>query len=91
MIFDYETLKLIWWLLIGVLLIGFAVTDGMDMGVAILLRLVGKTDVERRTVINTIGAHWDGNQVWFITAGGALFAAWRLWYTRPRSLAFTLL
>ncbi|MEL7386341.1 MULTISPECIES: cytochrome d ubiquinol oxidase subunit II [Pseudoalteromonas] len=80
MIFDYETLKLIWWLLIGVLLIGFAVTDGMDMGVAILLRLVGKTDVERRTVINTIGAHWDGNQVWFITAGGALFAAWPMVY-----------
>ncbi|OUS74457.1 cytochrome d ubiquinol oxidase subunit II [Pseudoalteromonas sp. A601] len=80
MIFDYETLKFIWWLLIGVLLIGFAITDGMDMGVAILLRLVGKTDIERRTVINTIGAHWDGNQVWFITAGGALFAAWPMVY-----------
>ncbi|KTF13513.1 cytochrome d ubiquinol oxidase subunit II [Pseudoalteromonas sp. H105] len=80
MIFDYETLKFIWWLLIGVLLIGFAITDGMDMGVAILLRLVGKTDLERRTVINTIGAHWDGNQVWFITAGGALFAAWPMVY-----------
>ena len=90
MIFDYETLKLIWWLLIGVLLIGFAVTDGMDMGVAILLRLVGKTDVERRTVINTIGAHWDGNQVWFITAGGHCLLL-GLWYTRPLSLAFTLL
>ncbi|WP_166425455.1 cytochrome d ubiquinol oxidase subunit II [Paraglaciecola sp. 20A4] len=80
MIFDYETLKLLWWVIIGVLLIGFAVTDGMDMGVAMLLRLVGKTDSERRTVINTIGAHWDGNQVWFITAGGALFAAWPMVY-----------
>jgi cytochrome d ubiquinol oxidase subunit II len=80
MIFDYETLKLVWWLLIGILLIGFAVTDGMDMGVAMLLRLVGKTDSERRTVINTIGPHWDGNQVWLITAGGALFAAWPMVY-----------
>lgn len=80
MIFDYETLKMLWWLIIGVLLIGFAITDGMDMGVAMLLRLVGKTDSERRTVINTIGAHWDGNQVWFITAGGALFAAWPMVY-----------
>ncbi|WP_338109292.1 cytochrome d ubiquinol oxidase subunit II [Pseudoalteromonas marina] len=80
MIFDYETLKMLWWLIIGTLLIGFAITDGMDMGVAMLLRLVGKTDLERRTVINTIGAHWDGNQVWFITAGGALFAAWPMVY-----------
>ena len=80
MIFDYETLKMLWWLIIGVLLIGFAITDGMDMGVAMLLRIVGKTDSERRTVINTIGAHWDGNQVWFITAGGALFAAWPMVY-----------
>ncbi|CAI87075.1 MULTISPECIES: cytochrome d ubiquinol oxidase subunit II [Pseudoalteromonas] len=80
MIFDYETLKMLWWLIIGILLIGFAITDGMDMGVAMLLRLVGKTDSERRTVINTIGPHWDGNQVWFITAGGALFAAWPMVY-----------
>nr|WP_208619494.1 cytochrome d ubiquinol oxidase subunit II [Pseudoalteromonas nigrifaciens] len=78
--FDYETLKMLWWLIIGILLIGFAITDGMDMGVAMLLRLVGKTDSERRTVINTIGPHWDGNQVWFITAGGALFAAWPMVY-----------
>ena len=78
--FDYETLRLIWWLLIGVLLIGFAVTDGFDMGAAMLLPLVGKTDTERRVVINTLGPHWDGNQVWFITAGGAIFAAWPLVY-----------
>jgi cytochrome bd ubiquinol oxidase subunit II len=80
MIFDYETLKMLWWLIISILFIGFAVTDGMDMGVAMLLRLVGKTDSERRTVINTIGPHWDGNQVWFITAAAALFAAWPMVY-----------
>lgn len=76
MIFDYETLKLIWWLFVGVLLIGFAITDGMDMGVGNLLPIIGKTDDERRVMINTVGPHWDGNQVWLITAGGAIFAAW---------------
>ena len=74
--FDYETLKLVWWLLIGVLLIGFAVTDGMDMGVGNLLLFIGKTDDDRRVMINTVGPHWDGNQVWLVTAGGAIFAAW---------------
>ena len=78
--FDYETLKLIWWVLIGVLLIGFAVTDGFDMGVGALLRILGRTDSERRVMLNTIGPHWDGNQVWFITAGGAIFAAWPVVY-----------
>lgn len=76
MIIDYETLKLIWWLLVGVLLIGFAITDGFDMGVGALLPFLGKNDDERRVIINTVGPHWDGNQVWFITAGGAIFAAW---------------
>ncbi|MFT6914888.1 MAG: cytochrome d ubiquinol oxidase subunit II [Motiliproteus sp.] len=78
--FDYETLRLVWWLLVGVLLIGFAITDGFDLGVAMLLPLLGKTDTERRVIINTIAPHWDGNQVWFVTAGGALFAAWPLVY-----------
>ncbi len=78
--FDYETLKLIWWVLIGVLLIGFALTDGFDMGAMALMPFVGKTDNERRVAINTIAPHWDGNQVWFITAGGALFAAWPIVY-----------
>jgi cytochrome d ubiquinol oxidase subunit II len=77
---DYETLKLAWWVLIGVLLIGFAVTDGFDMGVGALLRIIGKTDNERRVMMNTIGPHWDGNQVWFITAAGAIFAAWPVVY-----------
>ena len=73
---DYEALRFIWWLLIGVLLIGFVVTDGFDMGVAALLKVLGKNNDERRVMINAIAPHWDGNQVWLITAGGALFAAW---------------
>lgn len=77
---DYTTLKVIWWLLVGVLLIGFAIMDGHDMGVGTLLPFVGKKDDERRVVINTVGPHWDGNQVWFITGGGAIFAAWPLVY-----------
>ncbi|OCQ51788.1 Cytochrome bd-I ubiquinol oxidase subunit 2 [Photorhabdus australis subsp. thailandensis] len=78
--FDYEVLRFIWWLLIGVLLIGFAITDGFDMGVGILLRIIGKNDTERRIMINSVAPHWDGNQVWLITAGGALFAAWPMVY-----------
>jgi len=77
---DYETLRFIWWLLVGVLLIGFAVMDGHDMGVGMLLPFAGRDDIERRVIINTVGPHWDGNQVWFITAGGAVFAAWPLVY-----------
>ena len=80
MITDYETLKLIWWGLVGVLLIGFAVTDGFDMGVGTLLPWLGKTDSERRVMLNSVGPHWEGNQVWFITAAGALFAAWPMVY-----------
>lgn len=78
--FDYFTLKIIWWGLVGVLLIGFAIMDGHDMGVGTLLPFIGRNDIERRVVINTVGPHWDGNQVWFITAGGALFAAWPVVY-----------
>lgn len=74
--FDYEILRFIWWALVGVLFIGFAVTDGFDMGVGALLPIIGKDDTERRIMINSIAPHWDGNQVWLITAGGALFAAW---------------
>ncbi|NKN32324.1 cytochrome d ubiquinol oxidase subunit II [Marichromatium bheemlicum] len=80
MILDYEVLKFIWWVLVGVLFIGFAVTDGMDMGVGTLLPFLGKSDSERRVIINTVGPHWDGNQVWLITAAGAIFAAWPLVY-----------
>lgn len=73
---SYDMLRLIWWLILGVLLIGFAVTDGFDLGVGALLPFVAKTDVERRVVINTIGPVWEGNQVWLILGGGAIFAAW---------------
>jgi len=73
---DYETLRLIWWALLGILLIGFAIMDGFDLGTAILLPFVGKSDLERRVVINTVGPVWEGNQVWLILGGGAIFAAW---------------
>jgi cytochrome d ubiquinol oxidase subunit II len=78
--FEYEILRLIWWVLIGVLLVGFAVTDGFDMGVGALVPVIGKNDTERRVMINSIAPHWEGNQVWLVTAGGALFAAWPLVY-----------
>jgi cytochrome d ubiquinol oxidase subunit II len=78
--FDYETMRLIWWALMGVLLIGFALTDGFDLGSASLLPFVGRTDAERRMVINAIGPTWEGNQVWFILGGGAIFAAWPFVY-----------
>ncbi|MGR4896569.1 cytochrome d ubiquinol oxidase subunit II [Stenotrophomonas sp. LARHCG68] len=73
---DYTTLRVIWWLLLGVLLIGFAVMDGFDLGVGALLPFVARTDEERRLVINTIGPVWEGNQVWLVLGGGAIFAAW---------------
>ncbi|MBI0327249.1 cytochrome d ubiquinol oxidase subunit II [Burkholderia plantarii] len=77
---DYATLKVIWWVLVGTLLIGFALTDGFDMGATALLPFLGKNDDERRIIVNTVGATWEGNQVWLITAGGAMFAAWPLVY-----------
>jgi cytochrome d ubiquinol oxidase subunit II len=73
---SYELLRVLWWGLLGVLLIGFAVTDGFDMGTGALLPFVARTDLERRVVINTVGPVWEGNQVWFILGGGAIFAAW---------------
>ena len=73
---SYETLRLIWWALLGVLLIGFALTDGFDLGAATLLPFAARSDIERRTVINAIGPVWEGNQVWLILGGGAIFAAW---------------
>lgn len=77
---DFATLRLIWWGLLGVLLIAFALTDGFDLGVGALLPFVARTDEERRMVINTVGATWEGNQVWFILGGGAIFAAWPFVY-----------
>ena len=79
-VFDYGTLKVIWWVVVGILLVGFAILDGWDLGTGMLLPYVGRTDEERRVALNTIGPTWEGNQVWFITAGGATFAAWPLVY-----------
>ena len=74
--FDYETLKMVWWLLIGILLVAFVITDGFDMGVGALVPIIGKTDNERRMMINSIAPHWEGNQVWLIKGAAAIFAAW---------------
>lgn len=85
---SYEILRFIWWFLVGVLLIGFAIMDGHDMGVGTLSPFVGKNDLERRAAINSVAPHWDGNQVWFITAGGAVFAAWPLVYAASFSMLY---
>ncbi len=72
---DYEIWRLIWWGLLGVLLVGFAIMDGLDFGSAALIPFLGKTDEERRVMINTVGPVWEGNQVWLLLGGGAIFAA----------------
>jgi len=77
---EYEILRLIWWALLGILLTGFAVMDGFDLGTAALLPFVARTDTERRMAINTVGPVWEGNQVWFIVGGGSIFAAWPALY-----------
>ena len=77
---DYATLRLIWWLLLGILLIGFAVMDGFDLGIGTLLPAVARTDAERRLVLNVVGPVWEGNQVWLILGGGAIFAAFPALY-----------
>jgi len=86
---DYETLKLVWFILILVLFVGFAVTDGFDMGVGALLPILGKSDVERRVMINTVAPHWEGNQVWLVTGAGAVFAAWPMVYATMFSGFYT--
>jgi len=85
---DYETLRLLWWLLLGVLLIGFAVTDGFDLGVAVIYRFVGRSDEERRILLHTIEPVWDGNQVWLVLAAGAVFAAFPLLYAAAFSTLY---
>lgn len=77
---DYEILRVIWWLLLGTLLVGFAVMDGFDLGIGMLLHRVAKTNDERRVVLNTIGPIWEGNQIWLVLGGGAIFAAWPALY-----------
>jgi len=77
---DLQTLQIIWFVLVAVLFTGFFILEGFDFGVGILLPFMGKDDLDRRAVINTIGPFWDGNEVWLITAGGAIFAAFPHWY-----------
>ncbi len=77
---DYETIRVIWWLFIGVVAIGFALTNGFDFGIGALIPFLGRTDTERRVIINTVGATWEGNQVWLVLLGGAIFAVWPLVY-----------
>src|SRR5512146_626296 len=74
-------LNTLWFILIAVLFIGYFVLEGFDYGVGILLPFLGKSDLRRRVILNTIGPHWDGNEVWLITAGGAIFAAFPIWYS----------
>ena len=74
------TLQLVWFCLIAVLWIGFLVLEGFDYGVGMLIRFLGRSDKEKRVMINTIGPLWDGNEVWLLTAGGATFAAFPGWY-----------
>ena len=74
-------LNILWFLLVGVLFSGFFFLEGFDYGAGILLPFVGKTDTERRMVFNAIGPFWDGNEVWMLTAGGAIFAAFPHWYS----------
>lgn len=74
------TLNILWFVLIAVLYIGYFILEGFDMGVGILLPFLGKNDLRRRAIINTVGPHWDANEVWLLTAGGATFAAFPHWY-----------
>ena len=87
----YVVLKVIWAVLLGVLLTGLAVMVGMDMGIGTLLRFVGKTDAERRSALNMIGPHWDGNQVWFIVGGGVIFAAFPTLYATSFSVFYVVM
>ncbi len=77
---DYDTLKIIWWLIVGFYLIGFALTVGFDLGIAILLPWLGRSDGERSAILATVMGTWEGNQVWLVTLGGVLFAVWPLVY-----------
>jgi cytochrome d ubiquinol oxidase subunit II len=87
-VLEYETLRLIWWALLGALLIGFAVTDGFDLGVGAIFRFIGKADDERRALLESIEPVFDGNLVWLVLAGGAVFAAWPLLYAASFSALY---
>ncbi len=92
MIFDYGTLKLIWWAFVGFILLAFALTDGWDLGINMLSPFLGKSDDERRTILRAIEPNWEGNQTWFVIAGGVTFAAWPMVYAASFSgMYFALL
>jgi hypothetical protein len=80
---DYDTVRIIWWLILGVLLIGFAIMDGSDLGVGTISRFIGRTDEERRALLASIVPVWGGNQVWVLLGGGAVFGAWPQPYADP--------
>lgn len=86
---NYELLTFIWYVLLGVLLTGYAILDGFDLGVGILHPFIAKDDRERRLVMNSIGPLWDGNEVWLVTFGGALFAAFPVAYATVFSSFYT--
>lgn len=88
---DYATLRLIWWLILGTLLVGFVITDGFDLGIGASLRFLGRNDAERRALLESIEPVWEGNQVWFILAGGATFAAWPLLYAASFSALYLVM
>jgi cytochrome d ubiquinol oxidase subunit II len=77
---SYESLRVIWWLILGVLLVGFAITDGFDLGLGASFTFLGRTDAERRALLASVEPVWEGNQVWFVLGGGSAFAAWPLLY-----------
>ena len=85
---SYETLRVIWWAVLGALLIGFALTDGFDLGIGAIFRFVGRNDEERRALLRSVEPVWEGNQVWFILGGGAVFAAWPVLYATSFSALY---
>ena len=78
---DFTTLQVVWFVLISVLWIGYFILEGFDFGVGILMKLIGRSNEEKRAILHSIGPVWDGNEVWLIVAGGATFAAFPEWYS----------
>lgn len=88
---DYVTLKVIWWGVMCLVLIAFAITGGIDIGVNLLLTVIGKDDKQRRLILNAIGPTWEGNQVWLVTFGAGLFAIWPTVYATAFSVLYSAL
>lgn len=89
--FDYDLLRLLWWALIGLFMIGIALTTGFDLGLGVLLPILGRTDTERRVIINAIAGTWEGNQVWLVAGGATVFAVWPLVYATLFSVLYLAL